>query len=183
MTYTQAERSENNKTRWRMVMSEYDAALHFFGGFEGMLKEMVDPFPCERMAEQPEGVVNHPAWTIGHLATGIDMVLGMMGAETVCPAGWQATYAPGKPPVNDRGVFAKKDELLDRYSAAHAAMTAAVKGADASVLAAEMPVEDYRSFFPTVGHAAMYMLASHEPAHIGQIAVWRRAAGLLPGDG
>ncbi len=32
--------------------------------------------------------------------------------------------------------------------------------------------------FPTVGHAAVYFMASHEMYHLGQLSVWRNAAGI-----
>lgn len=155
-------------------------ALDMFNGYQGILTGMMEGLPCERLAEQPPGVVNHPAWTVGHLAVGIDMALELMGEATVCPAGWSEKHAPGNVPSDDRSMYAGKDELMERYNAAHAALVAAVGKADEAVYAAEMPVEAYREFFPTIGHAVMYMLMSHEPAHVGQVAVWRRAAGLMP---
>jgi hypothetical protein len=164
-------------------VEQYRVALDLFEGYEGMLRGMVDPLPDERLAEQPHGVVNHPAWTVGHLAVGIDMVLELLGEPAACPDGWADAHAPGTVPTGDRSAFASKSVLLDAYTDAHRRLSGAMRRADPSALGAQMPVEAYRSFFPTVGHAAMYMLASHEPAHMGQLAVWRRAAGLMPSEG
>ena len=44
----------------------------------------------------------------------------------------------------------------------------------------EHPSEDTRKFFPTIGAMVAFIMTSHEMDHLGQIAAWRRAAGLGP---
>ena len=43
---------------------------------------------------------------------------------------------------------------------------------------AETPNEQTRAYFPTVGSMVVFIMTSHEMDHLGQVAAWRRAAGL-----
>ena len=52
----------------------------------------------EQMVEQPSGVINHPAWTLGHLAATADNLAKTFGQESTFPEDW-ATL-PTSPPGN-----------------------------------------------------------------------------------
>ncbi|MEM1166501.1 MAG: DinB family protein [Planctomycetota bacterium] len=156
-------------------------ALDLFAGCQYQVIEFIDPLPDDRLADQPAGIRNHPAWTLGHLSLGIDLGLTLLGAPGVCPdATWGERMNFGTMPVADRSAYPSRDELLSTYAKGHEALTGAVREADASAFEAVMPVEDYRSFFPTIGHAIGYFLMCHEQQHLGQLVAWRRAAGLAP---
>ena len=45
-------------------------------------------------------------------------------------------------------------------------------------LARSLPAERYRDLLPTIGDAVLHILAGHTAIHLGQLKVWRRAAGL-----
>ena len=71
-------------------------------------------------------------------------------------------------------------ELLAELERVHACWKAALPGVDTSVLDAEHPDVKMRGYFPTVGAMVAFIMTSHEMDHLGQVAAWRRAAGLGP---
>lgn len=159
-----------------------DTALHFFRGSQHQIEEFLGPIPDERMAEQPAGVRNHPAWTMAHLSGGISMALQLLGRDAVTPDAWTDLAGMGTIPTDDRSAYPSKDELLSTYRNAHESLSNAVAETSDETLETVMPIEAYRPFFPTIGHAVSYFLLCHEPTHLGQMQAWRRAAGLAPKD-
>src|SRR5438045_353633 len=77
----------------------------------GYLANLVDDLPDERMAEQPGGIVNHPAWQLGHLAFVLDRLIGMLGGAATLES-WKDIYGPGTEPRSDRAAYAAKAELI-----------------------------------------------------------------------
>lgn len=139
---------------------------------------LVDPLPDERLAEQPAGGVNHPAWVVGHLAIAADFGLRFCGAPTVCPADWSALFNPGSTPVADRSKYPSKAELLAAYDQAHQRLTAAVPTTDPGPWAAPNPIGFLRPGLPTVGDLLGHILSTHEAFHLGQVSTWRRVLGF-----
>jgi hypothetical protein len=45
-------------------------------------------------------------------------------------------------------------------------------------LSAPFPDPQYRDVFPTIRHAITQVLVGHTAYHVGQLNLWRRAAGL-----
>lgn len=138
--------------------------------------------PCERFAELPFTDAKHPSWVLAHLAIGSGMMVGFLSGkdgEFGCvPEAWAGVAKPGSPSYSDRGQFAGKDELLSTLREVHQQLAGAFENASDEDLAREFPNPDYRSFFPTIGDAAAYLMAHHEGYHLGQLSQWRRAAGF-----
>jgi len=152
------------------LIGQYDYTL-------GEAKRLMEGVPCERCADLV-GTSKHPAWIIGHLAVAGDLMNSMAGGESRLES-WQPLYTPGgEGPKADRAMYPKKAELMDALAERHVALTSRVKGMSDADFAKELPYEAYRSFFPTVGHAAVYMMAAHEMYHLGQLSVWRNVAGI-----
>ena len=162
-------------------MMNLEMALHFFGGSQGQIEQLVEGVPEARWAEQPGGIRNHPAWTIGHLCCGYHMTLSLLGRESGVPEAWLETMDIGTIPVADRGAYPTKDELLEAYRDGHAKLAAAAKAMTQEESERELPMEEFRSFFPTIGHVVVYILLSHDQNHLGQLVAWKRAAGLSEG--
>lgn len=139
-------------------------------------RRLMEGVPCERCADLA-GTTKHPAWIIGHLALASDMMGMLAGAELKHPQ-WQELYAPGAAPKPERSLYPKKAELMEALAEGHAALTPRIERMTTKDFEAVLPYEAYRSFFPTVGHAAVYFLASHEMYHLGQLSVWRNVAGI-----
>lgn len=142
------------------------------------LQKLVGDIPDEDMASQAEGVVNHPAWTLGHLAFANDFAAQMMGAESCVPESWAELFAPGTNPTPVRDDYPTKQELIEAVERVAAATTSALESVTNQRLDAETPSEMLRDVFPTVRDAVTFMLTSHVAAHLGQLAAWRSANDL-----
>ena len=159
------------------VVFAYGVNLH-------IAKRLVADLTAEQMCQQPHGVVNHPAWSLGHLVFSSVGLLKALGHDASLPVGWGeavgAAAGAGGIPSSDPSGFPSKDELLSTLESLHDRVTTAVKAADAATLATPYPDEGARKYFPTIGDHVVFLMTSHEMDHLGQLAAWRRAMGLGP---
>lgn len=156
--------------------------LNVFSDHLTWLEEAVADIPDERFAEQPGGIVNHPAWTLSHLNAANGALLGMLDEPEGASAGEEnEQFGPGTIPVTDRGKYASKSELLETLKRRHQLLDAAVRVKHAEYFQRPSP-EFLQSFSPTIGPIATYLLASHESYHLAQLMPWRRAAGFKKED-
>ena len=152
--------------------------LHIYGMNLGYARRLVKDLSEDQMCAQPHGVVNHPAWSLGHLAVAADAAGGVLGLSSELPAGWAHTFKTGGTPSPDKSLFPNKDEILGALEAQHTRVARALSAADPATLVLPHPNEKRRSHFPTVGDFAIFLMTAHEMDHLGQIAAWRRAMGL-----
>jgi hypothetical protein len=141
-------------------------------------KRLVGDLTDDQMCAQPHGVVNHPAWSLGHLAVAADSLGKVLGLNPDLPAGWADTFKTGGTPSPDKSLFPGKDEILGVLERQHARLAQALTDADPMALVQPHPNEKSRAHFPTVGDYAIFLMTAHEMDHLGQIAAWRRAMGL-----
>ncbi len=153
---------------------------YLYGFNLGFADLLVKDLSTEQMAAQPDGVINHPAWSLGHLVVAADNLGQLLGLESTLPDGWSEIFKTGGEPSDDPSVYPSKEEILGALKEQHARNTEAVKGVDASRLAEPHPDEARRKYFPTVGDMVVFLMTSHEMHHLGQITAWRRAMGLGP---
>lgn len=144
----------------------------------GYLQEQVADVSASDMAAQPNGIINHPAWVIGHLTYACQLLGGIAGLKEWLPEDWAKLYGPGSVPVADARLYETKDQALAMLADAQSRITQAVAGLNDSQLDEPFPDESYRDVFPTIRHALTQVLIGHTANHIGQISVWRRAMGL-----
>ena len=155
--------------------------LTYLYGFNlRVAKAMVNDLTPEQMVEQPHGVVNHPAWSLGHLVLSAEGLGRLLGLESEVPEGWKTLFATGGIPANEPSSFPPKEELLDALASRHARVAAAVERAEPAWFDRPNPNEKRRKLLPTVGDVAVFLMTSHEMLHLGQVAAWRRAMGLGP---
>ena len=148
-------------------------------GFNLRYAEMlVKDVSTEQMAAQAGGVINHPAWSLGHLVVSADHLGQLMGLESNLPEGWSETFKAGGEPSGDVSAYPSKEEILGTLKEQHARNGEVVKNFDDSRFADPHPDEGRRKYFPTRGDQIVFMMTSHEMDHLGQIAAWRRAMGL-----
>ena len=141
-------------------------------------EELVKDIDDARFAEQPAGIRNHPAWTLGHLVVSGNFILIQLDEPPIqLPESYGKLFPPGTQPTADRSVYPSKQELLTHLRAVHAAVANAVPRKHEAYFDKPTP-EKFRAFVPTRGQLILYLLASHEPGHLGQLIAWRRAAGL-----
>lgn len=141
-------------------------------------RTLVRDLSDEQMVRQPHGVVNHPAWILGHLAAASNQLAKMLGLESTFPAAWAETFRSGGVPSGNPADFPSKDALLAELAAQHKRVAGALTAADPAILEREHPNEGVRKRFPTVGDYAVFLISSHEGSHLGQITAWRRVMGL-----
>ena len=139
---------------------------------------LVKDLSAEQMVEQPNGVINHPAWSLGHLVVWANNLGSMLGLESSLPNGWDKTFATGETPSSDVSAYPSKDEILGALREQHSRNTEALKSADLESWAKPHPYVKTLPYFPTVGDMITFLMTAHEMNHVGQIAAWRRAMGL-----
>ena len=110
-----------------------------YGFHLNLAKRLVGDLTPEQMCGQPHGVVNHPAWSLGHLAGASVGALKALGHEASLPAGWGDTFKTGGIPSGEPSAYPSKDELLSTLESLHDRVAAAVKAADSATLAGGTP--------------------------------------------
>ena len=138
----------------------------------------VQGLSAEQMVQQPSGVINHPAWTLGHLAATADNLARALGLESTFPDAWRDACKAGGTPSGDAADYPAKEQLLEQLTAQHERVAAAMAAAGEELLAQPHPNPRARRIFATVGDYAVALMTNHEANHLGQLAAWRRAMGL-----
>ncbi|MFO0937389.1 MAG: DinB family protein [Gemmataceae bacterium] len=156
-------------------MYDNERAIHAFA--LDYLRSLIADIPDERMAEQPIAGLNHPAWTLGHLAIAYDYVGKCLGLPLELLR-WHPLYAPGTIPVPDRSRYPSKQELMAKLEANAARVMPFVESADPAKLTGPQPVEFLKPHIKTVSELLSHLLTSHIANHIGQLSAWRRVAGI-----
>lgn len=157
-----------------------ESILHSFSYSIGYLREQIEDIAEEDITSQPEGVRNHPIWTIGHVTFACEMLGTVIGVEEWLPRCWGGKFGFGSRPSRDPALNVSKNEALAMLDEAERRLTAAVRSIDPSVLESAFPDEDYLKVFPTIRHALTQVLVGHTAYHVGQVGVWRSAMGLPP---
>jgi len=165
---------------WRPPMLDHVTYLYGFNleFAERLVKDLSD----EQMAAQSGGVINHPAWSLGHLVVAADHLGQLLGLESTLAEGWGETFKTGEEPSDDASYYPSKEEILGALRQQHERNVEVAKSTDASRFAEPHPNEATRDHFPTVGDMVVFLMTSHEMDHLGQIAAWRRAMGLGPAE-
>ena len=114
-------------------------------------KRLLADIPDDQMCTQPNGLVNHPTWSLGHLVVSANGVGKMIGIEPGMPENWGDLFKTGGTPSDDPTGMPSKAELLSELEQVHERYKAALPNVNQSVLDAETPNEQTRAYFPTVG--------------------------------
>ena len=154
--------------------------LHSFAYCLDFLREQVADVGAADMVAQPNGIMNHPAWVVGHLTHACQLLGSVIGLPAWLPSDWAERFGTGSVPAADAGLYETKSDALAILREAQARITRAAAGLDDCRLDEPFPDESYRAVFPTIRHALTQVLVGHTANHIGQLSVWRRAMGLPP---
>ncbi len=131
-----------------------------------------------KMAEQPAGIKNHPAWTIGHLAVSQDFVIQLMEQPSAMEPSWLRLFGSGAAPTDDRLNFPIKSELLSVLKSQHEKAASAFREHFERRRGAPNPFPPLVARFPTLGDLVLHLMTTHEAMHLGQMSAWRRAKEL-----
>lgn len=157
-----------------------DETLNSFALTLDFLRRLIADVPDDAMARQPAGVLNHPAWTLGHLAQSCEAIAREVGVPPWLPTNWATRFGTGSMPTADRAHYPPKADLLAPLADGQQRVGTALSAfTDAGL---KVPLRDtrFRDRFPTLGHAVIHILGAHTASHVGQIVVWRRVAGFGP---
>jgi hypothetical protein len=154
--------------------------LHSFAYCLDFLREQVADVAASDMVAQPNGIMNHPAWVIGHLTHSCQLLGGVIELPEWLPDDWAKRFGTGSVPVADAGRYEIQNSALAILRDSQSRITQAVERLDDAHLDAPFPDESYRVVFPTIRHALTQVLVGHTANHVGQLSVWRRAMGLPP---
>ena len=128
---------------------------------------------------EPAPGLKTAGWLLGHLAVTGDFGRRLCGSEAaLCPREWRARFGPGTHPVPDAALYPPLAELAATVPRVYASLLEAAGAAPATVLASPNPYEPARTSFPTAGDFVAYLVSGHFGYHLGQLALWRAAAGL-----
>lgn len=152
--------------------------LHSFAYSLDFLREQVADVPETEMIAQPNGIMNHPAWVIGHLIFICQALGGAIGLPPWLPPEWASRYGPGSVPAPDPGLYETKSTALAMLDDAQSRLAEAVDQLEDARLEDPFPDQSYRFLFPTLGHAFTQVMVGHTAFHVGQVGVWRKGMGL-----
>ena len=168
------------KTRTAAATVVMHPVLHSFAYGLDYLREQIADVSDGGMVAQPNGIMNHPNWVVGHLTYTCQLLGGIIGVSEWLPHDSAERYGTGSAPQADAKLYETKDELLKILADAQARISEAVERLDEAELNAPFPDESYLEVFPTIRHALTQVLVGHTANHVGQVSFWRRAMGLPP---
>ena len=142
------------------------------------LSWLVDDIADDRMAFQPPGLPNHPAWQLGHLCATMDSAGAMLGGTKALDGSWNDRFGMGSRPTSERSRYPSKSELLKIFDERRENLVALFERAPAEKLNAPNPVATIAKQLPTVADMMVFLMLFHEGTHLGQMASWRKAAGM-----
>lgn len=152
--------------------------LHSFAYGLDFLREQVADVAAAEMVAQPNGIVNHPAWVIGHLTHTCELLGGAIGLAAWLPEDWARRFGTGSVPRADVGAYETKNDALAILLDARVRIAGAMDGLSDARWDEPFPDASYRDVFPTIRHAITQILVGHTAYHIGQLTIWRRSMGL-----
>ena len=136
-----------------------------------------------QMTEVPSGgLINHPAFTLGHLVSGSALIVQNLGGNFNLPEGWKELFlrkGPGDStlPEKDTSLYPTKIALLQELKRQHLTVEECLLNTDIEQLS--MPKKwRFSSYMPTLIDSIVFLSVNHEAMHLGQLAAWRRAMNL-----
>jgi len=142
------------------------------------IRYFVEDLTPEQCVCQPNGLINHPAWQVGHLALSADIAAFESGAEQSFPPEWAERFFPGAPITAEVADYPSMAELVDQLASQHARVAELLPGLTETQLAAPCKMEMLHRRFSRLGDFLAYITTGHEAVHVGQIASWRREMGI-----
>jgi hypothetical protein len=154
--------------------------LHSFAYCLDFLSEQVADVAADEMVVQPNGIMNHPAWVVGHLTYTCQLLGGVIGLSEWLPEDWAKRFGSGSNPAADTGLYETKADALAILGDARSRISQTVEQLAESKLDEPFPDESYLYVFPTIRHALTQVLVGHTANHVGQVSIWRKAMELPP---
>ena len=142
---------------------------------------LLEDLSDEQMVLRPGGNMNHPAWILGHLCIYHPIVPALLNGEPFDDPAEDSLFGfRGRGPQVDPVVYGSKQAQVDRYVEGHETVAQALLNATVDQLQRAPSLARWSKMFPSVEFMLPDLLLHHESIHIGQLSIWRRAAGLPP---
>jgi hypothetical protein len=123
--------------------------------------------------------MNHPAWILGHVGAYHPVTLQLLSGTPVDDPKADPLYGfSGHGPLDDIRPYGGKRSLVSRFADGHEHVAQALLAAPPEAFRHPPTLERWAKKYPTVEFMLPDLLLYHEGMHIGQISMWRRAAGL-----
>lgn len=140
----------------------------------------IGAIPEAMLFVQPAALMNHPAWTLGHLRFVDALTEEALGGPAVDPR-LMEHFGTGSRPSREetewRRVFGDLPSALEMVRRSQGQALERARTMTAGDLAAANRHAQTRDAFPTPGDLVAYLLW-HEGYHAGQVSQWRRAMGI-----
>jgi uncharacterized damage-inducible protein DinB len=139
---------------------------------------LVEDIPEEKMTFQPGGIVNHPAWQLGHLAVVQDRLVQILGGKSKVDLDWEKRFGRGSTPAGAAAMHPTRADFLGLIDERRREFVRLFSRLGAEDLARPPGVPGISPFFTSLGMFLVFVMMSHESGHLGQLAAWRRAMGM-----
>lgn len=133
----------------------------------------------EQMLLRPQGKMNHPAWIVGHVSIYHPIIVDLLAGRTFADAKDDEKFGfAGRGPVDDPAAYGSKQSMVERFADGHERVAQALLAAKPADFQRKPSLVRWATAYPTVEFMLPDLLLHHESLHIGQVSIWRRAAGL-----
>lgn len=127
------------------------------------------------------GLENHPAFTLGHLATAAALTSKYLGHPYTLSEEWDQVFrrkGPGDLKVADQGPqhFPAAPVIVQTFLETHRLLKEQLSALDPDQLRLSSQWR-FGKRFPDLGGLLTFLCFSHSSMHLGQLAAWRRAKG------
>jgi DinB superfamily len=134
----------------------------------------------EQFVLRPGRKMNHPAWILGHVSLYHPVTVQLLaGGPIDDPKNDRLFGFAGVGPLDAIKEYGSKESLVTRFEAGHEAVAQALLNTKPDEFRRPPSLERWAKMYPTVEFMLPDLLIHHESLHIGQISIWRRAAGLV----
>lgn len=146
----------------------------------GILDKQIQGLSNDELVRQQGGVVNHPIWTMGHIAHTLNGTIMLLGGESMLNESWGKKFGTGSQPVADASAYPSAAELKQSLVNLHAKASQLYLSAPSELLRSRNAMEKFADMIPTTGGMVVFLMTAHMCEHLGQVSAWRRAMGLNP---
>ena len=137
------------------------------------VEKMIEDLSDHELVQQPTGIPNHGAWTLGHIIYSCQGMAVEIGEDSWLPENWESDFGYGSEPSPDAGYYPNKSEMMSLLSESSQRMRKTLLNAGQSFYNKKLPDEE----FSTMGHLVIQVVIAHTAFHAGQLAMWRKAIG------
>jgi DinB superfamily len=145
----------------------------------GYALALVEGLSDAQFVLRPGGAMNHPAWILGHVSMYHGVVAQLLAGEPVDDPKDNPLFGfAGHGPLEGISPYGSARAMIDRFAEGHEQVAQALLAAPPEAFTRPPSLPRWAARYPTVEFMLPDLLLSHESLHIGQLSLWRRAAGL-----